>query len=762
MATTTNPSHRSSSPLLSRTNSNSRTPEANIGVRKLFSGNPIVSKSFITPVSKSFSSPTDLSNKNLGSKGGVRSSRDSMDQKENSERDLKAMRARSSVLSNGSKHFMAPTISASSKVSTASPRKKILSERNDGPNDIRSSFTGSEGGFDSQVLSQTQKSQETPKPGEGLDFLEPSSNPVSRNGDSNPIPFSSSHLPSISPLDADPSLRPYDPKTNFLSPRPRFLHYKPNPRVELRLNRGDEFNRRLEESLTSESCSEQSEETQSSDSVKGVEDGSTSEVETESRPQSESEMTSEETQSYGPMKGVDDGSTFEVETESGSEVEPMIFRRDERPKSCFHLRSKFPKLALILAIACLLISVTDCPVFPSPSVLTPYKSSFSDFVGPRFSHSLVRFSEFASTHLEGFGRSFGHWYYSVISVPREGKTDSFGFINSTAMVEESLRQDGANWGGEWEEEEGEEEQMGSVTLMESAIEEVGVEEAASEFIRNEGSVETVSEQKQNECDVEAKKVILDDSADAETVAFDDTETNSANEEKIWEISSEQVKEVNNGGVSELVPDMDINGDSSGITISGEEQNDHGLEPELSAHEVKQEEIHSEFDMGITDKESSEELGVLGEREMFPKEMVLGIFSVVLTMAVSFASLYFKRKEMPTSMDDTDMKQAVLTEKMVTASVSASTDSKAKRSVRRNSVIDVETIGESGPSEASSSLRPDNSSSSRQRSMRMKDEMPSNERLLRRESVVTSPSISYGSFTTYEKITKQVRALEMTK
>ncbi|MCI93272.1 hypothetical protein A2U01_0114570, partial [Trifolium medium] len=26
---------------------------------------------------------------------------------------------------------------------------------------------------------------------------------------------------------------PYDPKTNYLSPRPQFLHYKPKPRMDL-------------------------------------------------------------------------------------------------------------------------------------------------------------------------------------------------------------------------------------------------------------------------------------------------------------------------------------------------------------------------------------------------------------------------------------------------------------------------------------------------------------------------------------------------
>ncbi|XP_022922735.1 uncharacterized protein LOC111430638 isoform X2 [Cucurbita moschata] len=37
--------------------------------------------------------------------------------------------------------------------------------------------------------------------------------------------------PMIAPMDADPIITPYDPKTNYLSPRPQFLHYNPNRRI---------------------------------------------------------------------------------------------------------------------------------------------------------------------------------------------------------------------------------------------------------------------------------------------------------------------------------------------------------------------------------------------------------------------------------------------------------------------------------------------------------------------------------------------------
>jgi hypothetical protein len=79
--------------------------------------------------------------------------------------------------------------------------------------------------------------------------------------------------PTLAPLDADPSMPPYDPKTNFLSPRPQFLHYRPNPRVESYLNEESD-GRRLEESF---SDTDVTEETQSEDSQKENEDVSSGE-----------------------------------------------------------------------------------------------------------------------------------------------------------------------------------------------------------------------------------------------------------------------------------------------------------------------------------------------------------------------------------------------------------------------------------------------------------------------------------------------------
>eukprot|EP00257_Ricinus_communis_P014986 XP_015572799.1 uncharacterized protein LOC8273769 [Ricinus communis] len=103
------------------------------------------------------------------------------------------------------KQFMSPTISAASKANP--PRKKILAERNDS----QDTYPQKTQNFDSK---STQKA----------------TNPDSRITSS--IEFGDNQENAL--ID-DLSSRPYDPLTNYLSPRPKFLRYKPNRRREILL-----------------------------------------------------------------------------------------------------------------------------------------------------------------------------------------------------------------------------------------------------------------------------------------------------------------------------------------------------------------------------------------------------------------------------------------------------------------------------------------------------------------------------------------------
>ncbi|KAK3184899.1 hypothetical protein Dsin_032185 [Dipteronia sinensis] len=46
--------------------------------------------------------------------------------------------------------------------------------------------------------------------------------------------------PMLAPIDANPLMPPYDPKTNYLSPMPQFLYYRPNMRIKYMLHKDSE------------------------------------------------------------------------------------------------------------------------------------------------------------------------------------------------------------------------------------------------------------------------------------------------------------------------------------------------------------------------------------------------------------------------------------------------------------------------------------------------------------------------------------------
>lgn len=108
------------------------------------------------------------------------------------------------------KHYMFPTISAASKAII--PKKKILAERNEASESI----------FSEPVVQKTSNLESKPT----------SSNPVTEKSDiASPQGFEPND--NEENVVADGSLRPYDPLTNYLSPRPKFLRYKPNRRQEI-------------------------------------------------------------------------------------------------------------------------------------------------------------------------------------------------------------------------------------------------------------------------------------------------------------------------------------------------------------------------------------------------------------------------------------------------------------------------------------------------------------------------------------------------
>ncbi|RZC50115.1 hypothetical protein C5167_018538 [Papaver somniferum] len=186
------------------------------------------------------------------------------------------------------KHFMSPTISAASKIST--PKKKILMERNDFSSSETSSTTthvSKNPNLDSKTPNSSSQIGLPPKI---LDFSVP---PNLQSSQTTPI---SSKL-------TDSEETPYDPKTNFLSPRPKFLRFNPNRRMEILKRREEELKQQAEQS-----CSDEQESDDLSSSSQGDESGLSSTT-------SEEETITKK----GPSEHAE--SEVEIEEEEDEEVE---------------------------------------------------------------------------------------------------------------------------------------------------------------------------------------------------------------------------------------------------------------------------------------------------------------------------------------------------------------------------------------------------------------------------------------------------------
>lgn len=123
-----------------------------------------------------------------------------------------------------SKNFMSPTISAAAKANF--PRKKILADRNEASGSILSDIH----------FSKTPEDAKSSSADEGING---SDGPLRRT---TPLAYRASVSEEDDRISApDPSSRPYDPLTNYLSPRPKFLRYNPDRRREIFLLKENEI-----------------------------------------------------------------------------------------------------------------------------------------------------------------------------------------------------------------------------------------------------------------------------------------------------------------------------------------------------------------------------------------------------------------------------------------------------------------------------------------------------------------------------------------
>ncbi|XP_027368660.1 uncharacterized protein LOC113874644 [Abrus precatorius] len=393
-------------------------------------------------------SPSDFPRRSsVGVRENAGSLRDFMDDKENGkDQILKPAKVRSPATSSkGTKNFMSPTISASCKIND-SPRKKVLIERNevvpnsaDPKSNVRkvtfaepleqnkfdALFDGITPNFEDAPRSSSLTSEDLS--GESETTVDDINVSLIRNNDPDfsfetdvnmnvplvlendihtetvavepdcvnldpTFKLSPTATPPVSykatilaPLDADPLMPPYDPKTNYLSPRPQFLHYKPKPRVELCSER------EIEDSIISGSFSdtEVTEDAQSEVSQKESEDVSSVEI-----------IKEEEGQISEPSPAM---------------MPEEIVEAKEAPKPRFTVRAKAIALMLLLAAVFVSISVTDSPVIDQTVFEDLYRvyesSEFSELARANFD----RFSQFAKTNFDGLARNLHFWFTKSLS-----------------------------------------------------------------------------------------------------------------------------------------------------------------------------------------------------------------------------------------------------------------------------------------------------------------------------------------------------------
>ncbi|CAL9168294.1 unnamed protein product [Musa hybrid cultivar] len=826
MATTTT---RSPSPNPSRP----RTPDASVARKNC------------TTIASAFSEPHQRS---AGGKSGVAlaaSSRASLEQREN-ERDLNcsasskpsAVRARSPAPSSccsakGAKNFMAPTISAASKAVAASPKRRVLAERNETVPVVRSSLTSllDESPAPEEVPAKRRVSfgarphqdsgvQETPYVGGGGSEPRKIESEIKDRRYSGVFPSFHISPAAIAPLDADPSLPPYDPHTNYLSPRPRFLHYRPNPRIDQYLNQeGDLMDagdgKRLEDSFSSES----SEETPG--------------------------QTEEEQQS---TPGDDECSSPEVEAMEEETGESPVPESESNPKSTGKGRSfwhyKFAPLLLVLGVACIFGSFLGCPILSSSMLKAPVIPAIDDV-------HVRDYLAVAALDLKELARKLSQWsfdsfarYTTLTSLPRE-EFGPFFMPNLTAANIEQREDIDYSYIGTIVSNE----HIGQGSAMEQPFEgemqeesmeehEVDIDHSCSattlsnEHIDQGSAMEQPFEGEMQEESMEEHEVDIDHSYSATTLSNEHIDQVSEMEQP-FEISVQQESmeehEVDVSG-DELKDDTESGDEKSGLEVTqGLEENDVTVEPEADddvkesslvefesekkiaeaddAKEMEEEAIvdgieseknieselrkmqdigphdlvtqHDEVAGGQGDSSSSsssasqthedspsasgderisktvqsQELSMYGSDGKHAMKLAAGLSSAVLLVAC-FTFLLMKQRQTSPLVDNPQIAPA---KKVITKSVSGSSESHghARGSPFQNTPVVDMLMMDSGPSEFSSSLQ-NSTSVGRRRATRKgeEEETESNERRLRRDSTVSSSSISYGSFTTYEKLSSK--------
>ncbi|CAN6281944.1 unnamed protein product [Urochloa humidicola] len=744
---------------------------------------------------------------------GRASPRPCFGEKENDPRDAarSSHKVRTSCGGSAAKSFMTPTISAASKAvaPSASPRKRILGERNDpvpsSPGDLAHS---------------AKPRGPSPHPTEA-DLGAPRRLWLSLDGAPAPPP-----PPAAAPVAASHAARhsfggdeevdhpvcedrqgagsaaaaPYDPKTNYLSPRPRFLRYKPNPRVEMYRHSGGGSVRRLEEGFASESSSEEvdaatttegdvsEEEQEQQNSLSSVHDDFKDEetsalapapvvraepaalavvgvLQPQSPPDSPLASVLTPEQKESPRAG----GVVTPEHEPAASPAPACPMKKKRSL----LRFLLAPLALVLFMAAAFVCVPPPP--GSPVMLNTSLSKVSGFLSVQEFHPVelaARLKQWSSSSLdfvtsywEALASSqeqevFGpHFAANLSAAPADGDADHVvGFYYGAALTSPiSVEQ-------ELEIQE---------VVSDSDIEMIA--ETDVEAMATFGDVEV--EEPIDDAEMEQESVVPslieepNDLVDAEVEEF-----NAEMADEVSDSSGEEMAEEVSGSGSEEMADFIQKSDIPSQSAA---------EPEQAEDMVKssfQQDVQTEDSQGdradVKDDQEAHHGEKLGS-DMWPSYLdkisnpaTFGAALAAIIVPAALALLYVRQKQARVAMDSNEPAEQVeqvehVRQKQARVAVDSNEPAKqfeqfgslsgsgssqghavAKSSQFQNTVVEeTEKFGGSGASQYSSSL---SSGLGRRRKAREEGSLGLEPVASRRDSTAQSTA-SYGSFTTYEKI-----------
>lgn len=671
------------------------------------------------------------------------------------------------------KSFMAPTISAASKAvaPSATPRKKVLGERNNDP--VPSSPV------DLAHSGRPRGAHPPPPPEEALGAPRrlrlsldaapappPAAGPVvsrgvrSFGGDEaavkveNAVSENDHHHHAAASADAEAVAAPYDPKTNYLSPRPRYLRYQPNRHLEI-YRHGCGAVRGLEDRFASESSSEEvgSGATEEDESAEEQPDDCSEEETSALAPQSEARAQSAAPALDGvllPQPSLDSplARVLTPEDKESPRAGGVLIPEQEAAASPARARPKKKRssmrfllapLALVLFMAAAFVCVPPPP--GHPVMLNTSLSKVSDFLSVQELHPVelaARLKQWSSSSLD-----FVTSYWEAIASYQE--PDVFGPYLATNLSAAAADVDADYAVGFYYSAA----QTSSISLEELEIQEV-VSESYTEMIAGPDVEELAA---YDDPDAEPIDDIEMEQEDVSGVpsAMEEVNVDAVAEE----FDAEMAEEVSGSSGEEMaafIQNSDIPSQSTPEPEQAEGTDEVSLQQDVQTEDSEGDHADGKEDQEAQhgQKLGSDMLSSYLDKISDPAAIGAALAGIIIAAAVAY--LYMRQKQTRVaSIEPADqVEQIEQVEKVGSLSGSGSSQGHvvAKGSLFSPGVEETERFGGSGPSQYSSSLS--SGLGRRRRNTKGEDALGIEPEVSRRDSTAQSTS-SYGSFTTYQKI-----------